>query len=68
MLCYDMSSDAIDEYCRTSDSTAMESLKRFCVAIRAVYEGYYLRQPTRRILTDIYASMRTEGFLVCLVH
>jgi hypothetical protein len=31
---------ATDEYCKTSKSTAMESLKRFCVAIRAKFGAY----------------------------
>lgn len=30
MLCYGICADAIDEYCRTSETTAMKSLKRFC--------------------------------------
>jgi hypothetical protein len=46
ILCYGMYTDATDEYCRTSKSTAMESLKRFCVAIRLEFEAYYMRQPT----------------------
>jgi hypothetical protein len=47
MLCYGMCADATDEYCRISESTAMESLKRFCLAIRIEFEDYHLRQPTR---------------------
>jgi hypothetical protein len=47
MLCYGLCADAIDEYCRTSESTAMKSLKRFCIAMRAEFEAYHLRQPTR---------------------
>ena len=42
MLCYSTSSDATDDYYRTSDSTAFEYVRRFCVAIRAIYEGYHL--------------------------
>jgi hypothetical protein len=33
MLSYGMCADATDEYSKTSESTAMESLKRFCLAI-----------------------------------
>jgi hypothetical protein len=47
MLCYGLCADATYEYCRTSESIAMESLKRFCVAVRAEFEGYHLRQPTQ---------------------
>jgi hypothetical protein len=47
MLAYGVCADATDEYCRVSESTAMECLKRFCVAVRAVFGEYHLRQPTR---------------------
>jgi hypothetical protein len=47
MLCYGVCGDATDEYYRTSESTATESLKRFCLALRAEFEAYHLRQPSR---------------------
>ena len=46
MLCYGLCGDATDEYYKTSKSTAMESLKKFCVALRIEFEGYHLKQPT----------------------
>lgn len=46
MLCYGLCVDATDEYCRTSETTAMRSMKRFCVAVRIEFEAYYMRQPT----------------------
>ena len=33
MLCYGVCGDAINEYCRTSKSIVIESLKRFCLAL-----------------------------------
>jgi hypothetical protein len=33
MLTYGIPVDATDEYCRTSESTAIEAMKRFIVAI-----------------------------------
>ena len=33
MLGYELCANATDEYSRTSEATAMESLKRFCVTI-----------------------------------
>jgi hypothetical protein len=42
MLCYGMCADATDKYCRTSENTTMESLKRFCLAIQAEFEDYHL--------------------------
>ena len=46
MLCCNMYVDAMIEYCRTSESTAIMSLKRFSVVILEEVESYYLRQPT----------------------
>ena len=48
ILCYGMYADATDKYYRTSKSMAMESLKKFCVAIRNL--GLSLRH-------TIYASL-----------
>ena len=47
MLCYGLSGDATDEYCRTNESTAMKCMKRFCLTIRVEFEEHHLRQPTR---------------------
>ena len=33
MLARGVCADAMDDYCRTSESTAMECMKRFCVAV-----------------------------------
>ena len=43
MLSLGVSANAMDDYCRTSESTAMESLNRFCSAIRNEFGEYYLR-------------------------
>ena len=47
MLALGVCADAMDDYCRTSESTAMECMKRFCVAMHAEFGEYHLRQPTR---------------------
>jgi hypothetical protein len=39
--------DAVDQYFRMSESSAIETLKRFCKAIRKVYGDEYLRKPTK---------------------
>jgi hypothetical protein len=62
MLCYGVSSNAIDEYCRTSESTTMECLKRFCLAIRALFEDYHMRQPTRVDFDKQLAINEARGF------
>jgi hypothetical protein len=46
MLALGVCADAMDEYCRISETTAMECMKRFYVAIRAEFGEYHLRQPT----------------------
>jgi hypothetical protein len=67
MLCYGMCADATDEYCRTSESTTMESLKRFCLAIRAEFEDYHCISPCVPISRSNFASMRNVDSRVCLL-
>jgi hypothetical protein len=62
MLCYVMCADATDEYCRTSETTAMRSMKRFCIAIRAEFEAYHMRQPTRADFDKQLAINADRGF------
>ncbi|XP_059650671.1 uncharacterized protein LOC132296489 [Cornus florida] len=57
MLAYGMLADAIDEYVRISESTTIESLKRFCAGIISIYREEYLRLPTE---ADIFRLLR-EG-------
>jgi hypothetical protein len=47
MLSLGVSADALDEYVRIGESTAMKSMKRFTQGVRAVFEEEYLRQPTK---------------------
>jgi hypothetical protein len=62
MLAYGISADGTDEYCRLGESTAMLSLKRFVVAVRAVFEARYLRQPTREDLEKQISINTDRGF------
>jgi hypothetical protein len=62
MLCYGLCGAATDEYCRTSESTAMECLRRFCLAIRALFEDYYMRQPTQADFDKQLAVNEARGF------
>ncbi|KAL2461631.1 putative harbinger transposase-derived nuclease [Abeliophyllum distichum] len=43
MLAYGVAADATDEYIKIGESTAIESLKRFCRAIVEVFADQYLR-------------------------
>jgi hypothetical protein len=44
MLAYGVTADATDEYCRIGESTTMESMKRFCKAIKVEFGDQHLRQ------------------------
>ena len=46
MLALGVCADAMDDYCRTSESTSMECMGRFCAAVRAEFGHYYLRKST----------------------
>ena len=48
MLSLGVCADAMDDYCRTSESTAMECMKRFCIAVRTKFGDHHMRQPTLR--------------------
>ena len=39
--------DAIDEYYRTGESTAIEAMKQFIVAIWRCFEFHFLKLPTQ---------------------
>ena len=47
MLALGVCADAMDDYCRTSESTSMQCMKRFCIAVREEFGEYHLRQPSR---------------------
>jgi hypothetical protein len=55
-------SDATNEYCRISESTMMETMKRFCAMIRVEFGPYYLRQPTQVDLEKQLAINAEYGF------
>jgi hypothetical protein len=62
MLSLGVCADAMDDYCRTSESTAMECMKRFCSAIRSDFGEHNLRQPTRADFEQQLAINAARGF------
>ena len=54
MLAYGVSADAVDDYVRIGESTAIECLKKFVTDVILVFENEYLRKPNsidiRRLL------------------
>jgi hypothetical protein len=47
MLAYGVPADACNEYWRLGESTAMEAMKHWVIAIRGCFEAQYLRQLSR---------------------
>ena len=45
-LAYGTPADAVDEYVRIAESTALKSLKHFCAAVNEIFGEEYLRYPT----------------------
>ena len=65
MLALGVCADAMDDYCRTSESTAMKCMKRFCVAVCAEFGEfgeYHLRQPTREDFLQQLGINSARGF------
>ena len=45
MLAYRVPADALDEYVRIGESTALEALRKFVAAVVEVFGPEYMRQP-----------------------
>ncbi len=62
MLAYDVVANYIDEYCRLSESIALECLKRFVKVIRTCFESNYLKQPTLAKVKKQMKINKERGF------
>ncbi|CAL8170344.1 unnamed protein product [Prunus armeniaca] len=62
MLTWGCSADATDEYCIFSESIALESLRKFCCAVEAVYGQWYLRSPNPADLYKLLHKASSRGF------
>ena len=62
MLAYGMAADAVDEYIKIGESTALECLIRFCKGIIQLYEPVYLRAPNQDDLQRILHVSEMQGF------
>jgi Plant transposon protein len=65
-LSYGVASDAVDEYVRISESSAHESLAKFCRAVCELYGVEYGRQPTEDNLRRILKINANRGFPGCV--
>jgi hypothetical protein len=62
MLTYGVAADAMDEYVRIGESTALESLRRFVNAIIEVFGDEYLRSPNEKDIERLLALGNERGF------
>jgi hypothetical protein len=61
-LAYGTSGDAVDEYCRLGDSTAIEAMRRFVVAFKACFGSTYSKQPTHEDILRQMGINEKKGF------
>nr|CCA19309.1 F21J9.3 putative [Albugo laibachii Nc14] len=61
-LAYGAPADSMDEYVRMAETTALESLKRFCVAVVDSLGDEYLRAPTTQDLSRLLRIGEERGF------
>ncbi|KAL1195754.1 hypothetical protein V5N11_000224 [Cardamine amara subsp. amara] len=62
MLAYGSPADATDEYIKIGESTAIESLKRFCRAVVEIFGSRYLRAPDANDVARLLRIGETRGF------
>jgi len=62
MLTYGTPADATDEYVRIGESTTLESLRRFVVAVVDIFEDEYLRHPNEADIARLMALGEKKGF------
>ncbi|XP_035842621.1 putative nuclease HARBI1 isoform X2 [Helianthus annuus] len=62
MLAYGVTTDFMDEYIDIGESTAMESLKKFCETIVSIFSAEYLRSPNTKDITRLLAIADQRGF------
>ncbi|KAF8411112.1 hypothetical protein HHK36_003651 [Tetracentron sinense] len=63
ILAYGLSVDHCDEYQKIGESTVIESLKHFCEAVIALYDGQYLRSPNEQDIACLLQEGEERGFV-----
>jgi hypothetical protein len=66
MLAYGVAADALDEYIRIGESTALEALREFTVAVVEVFGPEYMRLPNEDYTARLLAIGASRGFSGCL--
>ncbi|KAL5767559.1 hypothetical protein ACOSQ2_014342 [Xanthoceras sorbifolium] len=62
MLAYGVPADSTDKYIKIRESTAIESMKRFCRAVMEVFREHYLRSPNAVDVTRLLQIGEKRGF------
>ena len=62
MLAYGLPADATDEYIKIGESTAIESIQRFCRAVAEIFSEEYLRSPTPADVSRLMYIGEQRGF------
>ena len=62
MLAYGTPADALDEYLKIGKSTALECMDKFARGVIAVFDGEYLRRPTREDIEHLLQVNESRGF------
>lgn len=65
-LCYGFSADAVDEYVRIGESTALLSLKQFCRSVVLKFESSFLSLPSKEDLQRMENQFAAVGFPGCI--
>jgi hypothetical protein len=68
MLSGGVCANVMDDYCRTSESTAIKCMKHFCSAICHEFGEHHLRQPTRADFEQQLAVNAAHSFPGMLGH
>ena len=61
MLAYGIAADAVDEYLRLSETTALKSLKKFVESLCRCFGKEYLRGPNEEELRDLLKDSERRG-------
>ncbi|XP_070681915.1 uncharacterized protein [Malus domestica] len=62
ILAYGASADRVDEIAKMGKSTILQSMMRFCIAIKSIYTAEYLRQHTYMDLEKLLKKVEIQGF------
>jgi hypothetical protein len=62
MLSYGVPADFMDQYIRIGESTVIQSLRRFVIAVVEVFGEEYLRSPNKNDTSRLLAIRQRRGF------